>query len=80
MTGTPTREKWSAVKLAYTAEQRFKIMDAIQRNNRDQTAALGRVSLLYPAVRQNIRDWYRERWEYLLAEYEKVLPHVDELP
>lgn len=72
--------KWSAAKLAYTAEQRSRIMHMIRFTNNRESEALAGVSLHYPEVRQQIRDWYRQRWNYLLWEYERVLPHVDELP
>lgn len=74
------RDKWSAAKLAYTEAQRSKIMECIRHLNRREAEILRRVELELPEVRQQIRRWYRERWEYLLQEYEKVLPHVDELP
>lgn len=74
------REKWSAAKLAYTEVQRSMIMRCIHALNRREGEILRRVELELPEVRQQIRRWYRERWEYLLQEYEKVLPHVDELP
>lgn len=83
----PKREKWSAARLAYTAEQRKMIMACIQRHNWREKFALERAvidcggrTLPRPHLREQIRAWYRERWSYLLREYEKILPHVDELP
>lgn len=80
-------EKWSALKLAYTREQRRAIMACIQRLNGQEKKAIkravimqGTVVLPRPHLRQQIRAWYHKHWEYLLGEYEKVLPHVSELP
>ena len=72
--------RWSAAKLAYTDAQRSKIMASIHHHNRRESHALNQVSLEYPAVRRATRAWYRERWLYLAGEYERVLPHVYELP
>jgi hypothetical protein len=72
--------KWSVAKLAYTALQRSDIMKCIQRLNGRESAALQRVDLKHVQVRKQIRAWFYDRWSYLLEEYEKVLPHVDELP
>lgn len=73
-------------KLVHDKETREKIMACIQRNNaRESTAIANAVVVmknrqLLPLhhVRRAIRRWYRERWEYLLEEYEKVMP--GELP
>jgi hypothetical protein len=78
------REKWSPDRLAYTADQRQKIMACIQRLNTQESRALDRAFFMSGAprtyLRQQIRAWYRERWTYLIGEYEKILPHVEELP
>lgn len=81
------RVKWSAARLAYTVEQRRSIMACIQRLNARQGRAVPHLSygtsserIYDPKVRDQIRAWYYERWLYLIREYEKVLPHVDELP
>jgi hypothetical protein len=81
------REKWSALKLAHTKEQRARIMACIQRLNVQEGKAIERAVLRIgegilprPHLRAQIRAWYYKRWLYLLGEYEKVLPHVSELP
>lgn len=81
------REKWSAARLAYTEAQRRQIMACIQRLNARESAALkaaqfpcGSRLLPRPYVRQQLRAWFYERWLYLINEYEKVLPHVENLP
>jgi len=66
--------------MAYSAEQRSLIMKCIQRNNHLESRALEVVSLDYPEVRAQIRAWFYERWLYLLKEYERVLPHIEEIP
>jgi hypothetical protein len=75
-----TRVKWSGEKLAYTHAERERIMACIQRLNVREGKELKRVSLHNYTGRAQLRDWFYERWRYLLAEYEKVLPHVEELP
>jgi hypothetical protein len=85
---TLPREPWSDAKLKHTEEVRRKIMACIQRLNARETKALARAVLRHgnrgpiprPYLRQQIRAWYNARWEYLLREYEAILPHVDELP
>lgn len=74
------RDKWSAVRLAYSADQRRNILACIKRLNGFETDALRRIPLQNDDVRRAVRCWYRERWSYLLREYEKVLPRVEELP
>lgn len=81
------KRKWSAERLAYTEVQRRKIMDCIHRHNRRESKAIERAvvecgsrTLPAPHLREQIRAWYRERWSYLIREYEKILPRVDELP
>lgn len=73
--------------MAYTAEQRRQIMACIHRLNRREGEAIdaavmkqGGQTLPLPYVRQQLRTWFRARWSYLIAEYEKVLPSVDEMP
>lgn len=79
-----SRPKWSAARLAYTAEQRHKIMACIHRLNSREQRAIGAATmpggLPRPHLRAELRAWFRLRWSYLIAEYEKVLPHVEELP
>lgn len=79
--------KWDEARLAHTAGVRRQIMACIQRQNGREAKALERAVLQQgtsplprPHLRRQIREWYRERWLYLLGEYEKVLPHVSELP
>lgn len=81
------REKWSALKLAHTKVQRAQIMACIQRLNCQEQRAIDRATLAIgdailprPNLRKQIREWYRKHWLYLLGEYEKILPHVSELP
>lgn len=81
------REKWSALKLEETRLQRARIMAYIRRNDERERFSLERAvmeqggrMLPRPHLRDQIRRWYRLRWEYLMSEYEKALPHVDELP
>lgn len=80
MPSHPLRTKWSVAKLAYTAQQRNKIMESIRSHNQREKLALEAVPLDYPWVRAQIRDWFFIRWRDMLSEYERVLPHVDELP
>lgn len=82
-----SREKWSETKMAYTADQRRKIMACIHRLNSREGKAIERAvmdcggsTLPRPHLRVELRAWFRQRWSYLIAEYEKVLPHVEELP
>lgn len=84
---TPPREPWSAARLAYTAVQRRAIMQCIHRLNAREEAAIDRAvlwsggqKLPRPHLRSELRTWFRLRWSYLIAEYEKVLPHVENLP
>lgn len=81
------REKWSDAKLKHTSEQRKKIMACIQRLNTREGKAIERAvmrqgggTLPRPYLRSQIRYWYRQRWSYLISEYEAILPHVEELP
>lgn len=87
------REPWTAARLKHSAEQRMKIMACIQRLNNREAKAIDRAvmrtvsrdgtiqyTLPRPHLREQIRAWYRERWEYLVREYEAILPHVTELP
>lgn len=81
------REPWSAARLAYTAVQRRAIMQCIQRLNAREQVAIERAvmwsgiqKLPRPHLRAELRVWFRLRWSYLIAEYEKVLPHVENLP
>lgn len=81
------REKWSEDKLKHTAAVRCQIMACIQRLNARESKAIERAvvrqggSLLpRPHLRSQIRAWYYQRWDYLLREYEAILPHVDNLP
>lgn len=82
----PNGKPWSAARLKHTAEQRKKIMQCIHRHNvREQYAHravldTGNYKLPRPYLREQIRQWYRERWNYLIREYEAILPHVNELP
>ena len=52
-------------------------MRCINRLNQYESNTLARTSLAYPEVRAAQRDWFYARWRYLLAEYEKVPPHID---
>lgn len=79
--------KWSEAKLAYTAAERAKIMACIQRLNAREAKMLEvcvlrttHGDLPRPHQRAQIREWYHQRWSYLLGEYEKILPHVSNLP
>jgi len=80
--GTRGGPVWDSARMAYSALQRRQIMDCIQRLNAREAKVLGRVvmHLTGSNLRQEISAWYRLRWSYLLGEYEKVLPHVTELP
>lgn len=80
------REKWTKVKLAHTREQRERIMACIRRLNSREARAIdaavlwqGSGKLPRPHLRAELRQWFRLRWVYLLSEYEKILPHVEEL-
>lgn len=62
-------------------------MACIHRLNAREQRALdaavlhqGSMTLPRPHVRSQLRAWFRLRWSYLISEYEKVLPHVEELP
>lgn len=73
--------------MAYTGAQRSQIMACIQRLNVREDEALAKAVLRdghrllpRPYVRQQLRRWFRQRWEYLVSEYEKVLPHIEEIP
>lgn len=62
-------------------------MACIQRLNDKEYKAIERAvlrqhnwTLPRPHLRFEIREWYRARWNYLLSEYEAILPHVEELP
>lgn len=81
------REKWSALKLAHTGEQRARIMAFIQRLNAREGKAIDRAVLVMsgqtlprPFLRAQIRSWYYSLWKQLLTEYEAMMPHVSELP
>lgn len=81
------RVKWSEAKLAYTGMQRRQIMNCIHRLNAREQKAIERATMVCggqilprPHLRSELRAWFRQRWSYLMAEYEKVLPHVEELP
>lgn len=87
MASSSGREKWSALKLAHTRDQRARIMSCIYRLNIRETKAIERAVLVIggqtlprPFLREQIRSWYYALWKQLLAEYEAVLPHVSELP
>lgn len=83
-----THSKRSEAKLAYTAQQRRLIMQCIHRLNAREGRAIDRAVMKMwsghtvprPHLRSQIRAWFRLRWSYLIAEYEKVLPHIEELP
>jgi hypothetical protein len=81
------RQVWNDARLKHTAEVRQKIMACIQRLNTHESKAISRatmrtgsVTLPRPYLRQQIRSWYYQRWSYLIAEYEAILPNVEELP
>lgn len=72
------RDYWRGY--AYTSAQREKIMACIQRLNVREDEALavavlrdGHRTLPRPYVRQQLRSWFRQRWEYLISEYEKSI-------
>lgn len=78
---------WDEQRLRHTAAVRKDIMACIQRLNTREHLAISRAvmkqggtALPRPNLRAQIREWYRERWTYLLSEYEAILPHVNELP
>jgi hypothetical protein len=81
------REKWTADKLKHTEQVRGQIMACIHRLNAKEAKSIYRAvtrqggsTLPRPYLRQQIRYWYRQRWDYLISEYEAILPHVEELP
>jgi hypothetical protein len=56
------------------------IMSCLQRLNDQEAKALGRAMFICGAhrlpnihTRKCIRAWYRERWEYLVDQYEKAI-------
>lgn len=59
---------------AYGAADRQQIMLCIKRLNVEEGNTMVRISFDDPAVRRAVRQWYYDRWLYLLEEYEKVLP------
>lgn len=64
----------------YNVETRGAIMRCIQRLNTRESKALGNamiamgngVRLPRPYVRSQLRAWFRLRWEYLVAEKERI--------
>lgn len=79
------REKWSEERLASTAEQRSQIIECLKRLKIRENRALDNALLwqggcvVARPFHPHLRAWFHLRWEYLIAEYEKVLPHVEEL-
>ena len=65
-------------KWAYTLAERRKIMDCIQRLNAQEAKALDGAmfkadwSIHPPYVREQLRGWFRQRWTYLINEYERL--------
>jgi hypothetical protein len=59
-------------RLAYLASEQRSIMDCLQRLNAEEGKTLARIPWTNPQVRKAVRMWYRERWMYLVGEYESV--------